>query len=507
MSAQSLSMKPEAAPLLLMQGITKRYGGAEALRRVDFQAYAGEIHALVGENGAGKSTLMKILAGAVARDGGQIWLDGRRIELQGPASARRLGIRVVYQDFSLVPDITVGENLVLGRWPAHPRGIVDWKACYAKAEQLLAAIGFHLDVRRPLSTLRVAEKQMLEIAKAVAEQPRLLILDEPTAVLEEEETRQLFSVIKSLKEAGTGIIYISHRLDEVFALADRVTVLKDGEIVTTLATVETDKDQLIKLMVGRALSEIYPRREGRRGRPVIEVRNLSIGPRVHDVNFTLHEGEIVGFAGLVGSGRTEVAKCIFGADRLSGGQILIDGKPIALRSPREAIARGIALLTEDRKKDGLLLDLSVGLNISVASLSRLSRFGVLAKKRESDAVGTVMRKLSVRPPDPQRLVRQMSGGNQQKVALAKWLMTESRVIILDQPTWGVDVGTMVEIYNFVAELADRGKAIMLISCVLPEILGLSDRVIVMRDGTTVAELDKAEATEEGILSQAMGVAQ
>jgi ABC-type sugar transport system ATPase subunit len=499
--------KDSANPTLLsMRNISKHYGATRALQAVDFDTNAGEIHALVGENGAGKSTLMKILAGAISKDSGDIRLGGKKIELHEPVDAHRHGIRVVYQDFSLFPNITVGENLMVGRWSSNVPGLVNWKECYSQAEEILEAVGFRLDVRKPLSSLRVAEKQMLEIAKAVSEQPRILILDEPTSVLEDEETQQLFQVIKSLKQAGTGVIYISHRLDEIFSLADRVTVLKDGKVVETKIISGTNKEELIKLMVGRDLGELYPTRVCKKGRPVLEVRNLASGMHFHDVNFKLHEGEIVGFAGLVGSGRTEVAKCIFGAEHFTG-EIMLNGKPVIFKSPKEAIANGIAFLTEDRKKDGLFLNISVGHNIAAACLPRYSKLGVLTEQKESISVREVMNKLSVKPGDPKKLVRQLSGGNQQKVTLAKWLLTDSKVIILDQPTWGVDVGTMVEIYRFISELAAKGKAIILISCVLPEILGLSDRVVIMRDGTTVAELDKTEATEEKILFHAMGVDQ
>lgn len=348
---------------------------------------------------------------------------------------------------------------------------------------------------------------MLEIAKAVADQPKILILDEPTAVLEDEEVQQLFKVIRAAKGAGTAIIYISHRLDEVFELADRVTILKDGEMVNSLKTAMTNKEELVKLMVGRDLGEMYPKRVSKKGQPLLEVRNLNCGGKFHTVNFTLHEGEIIGFAGLVGSGRTEVAKCIFGAERFSSGEIFLEGKPVSFKSPGQAIANGIAFLTEDRKKDGLFLDVSIGQNIAAASLPRFNKFGLMAKKKESIVVSDVIQKLGVKPADPGRLVKHLSGGNQQKIAFAKWLLTDSKVIILDQPTWGVDVGTMMEIYKFIAELADRGKAVMLISCVLPEIIGLSDRVIIMREGTTVAELQKTEATEENILAHAIGVSQ
>lgn len=503
-----MSKESPIPAVLSMDDISKHYGATKALHHVNFYVYAGEVHALVGENGAGKSTLMKIISGAIKKDSGEIRLNGEKINIHEPSEAQRKGIRVVYQDFSLFPNITVAENLIAGNWSKGIiPGLVNWKDCNARAEQLLKRIGFQIDVRRRLGSLRVAEKQMLEIAKAVADNPKILILDEPTAVLEDEEVHQLFNVIRAAKGAGTAIIYISHRLDEVFELSDRVTVLKDGEVVSSLKTVATNKEELIKLMVGRDLGEIYPHRTSQKARPLLEVRNLNCDGKFHHVNFTLHEGEIIGFAGLVGSGRTEVAKCIFGADRFSGGEILLEGKPVSLKSPAKAIANGIAFLTEDRKKDGLFLDVNIGQNIIAPSLARFNKFGVMARKKESAAISNMIKKLGVKPADPSRLVRYLSGGNQQKIALAKWLLTDSKVIILDQPTWGVDVGTMMEIYHFIAEMADKGKAVMLISCVLPEIIGLSDRIIVMREGTTVAELEKAEATEENILAHAMGVSQ
>jgi ribose transport system ATP-binding protein len=494
---------------LQMQGISKSYDGTQALREVDFSAAIGEVHAIVGENGAGKTTLVKILAGALERDAGEILLDGKPVELGTPLRARRLGVRAVHQEFSLVPHLTVTENILMGQMPTgRLKWWVDWPRAYGRAEEILQEIGFTgISVRTPVSRLSVSHQQMVEIAKAVAERPRILILDEPSAVLSQEELKRLFALIQTLKVESTLILYISHRLDEVFEVADRITVLKDGELVGTVPSQETDQGQLIKMMVGRTLGEIYPRRHIEPGEEILSVKGLSQEGSFADVSFSLARGEILGLFGLVGSGRTQVARCIFGAEPPTSGEIRLEGKVIRPKSPRDAMKAGIALLTEDRKRDGLVMSCPIRDNVSLATMQQVSRWGFLDRREQDAQVQSEVQELDIRPAQIGRLVRTLSGGNQQKVVLAKWLLSQARVLMLDEPTRGVDVATKVEIYHIVGDLADRGIGILFISSELPEILGMSDRALVIREGRLVGEFTRAEASEENLLASAAGVIQ
>ncbi len=494
---------------LLMRGISKSYDGTQALRGVTFSARLGEVHAIVGENGAGKSTLIKVLSGAVRHDAGEILIDGKPVSLDSPLHAHQAGIRAVYQEFSLVPHLTVTENILLGQMPqGRVRGWVDWAAAHRRAQAILDELGFTgIDVRTPVSRLSVSHQQMVEIAKAVAERPRILILDEPSAVLSQEELKRLFALMQQLKSASTLILYISHRLNEVFEVADRITVLKDGELVGTVRPQDTDEGQLIKMMVGRTLGEFYPRREAKLGEEILAVRGLSREGVFTDISFSLARGEILGLFGLVGSGRTQVARSIFGAEPADAGEILLEGRPVWVRSPREAVQLGIALLTEDRKRDGLVLSCSIRDNVSLTTLPQVTHWGFLNRRQMDARVQRQIQELAIRPPQMQRLVRQLSGGNQQKVALAKWLLTQAKVLILDEPTRGVDVATKVDIYRIMSGLADRGVGILLISSELPEILGMSDRVLVMREGRLVGEFTRAQASEESLLACAAGLLQ
>lgn len=494
---------------LRMQDISKIYDGTHALRGVTFSADLGEVHAIVGENGAGKSTLIKVLSGAVKCDTGHILVGGEPVSPDSPLHAHRAGIRAVYQEFSLVSHLTVTENILLGQMPrGRLRGWVDWAAAHRHATEILADLGFTgINVRTPVSQLSVSHQQMVEIAKAVAAKPRVLILDEPSAVLSQEELKRLFALMQQLKAASTLILYISHRLNEVFEVADRITVLKDGELVGTLRPHDTDEGQLIKMMVGRTLGEFYPRRETRPGEEVLSVHGLSRAGAYADISLSLARGEVVGLFGLVGSGRTQVARSIFGAEPPNAGEVRLAGNLIRLRSPREAVQSGIALLTEDRKRDGLVLSCSIRDNVSLATLPQVSRLGFLNRRQLDARVMSQVQELAIRPPQIQRLVRQLSGGNQQKVALAKWLLAQARVLILDEPTRGVDVATKVDIYHIMSDLAGRGVGILLISSELPEILGMSDRVLVMREGRLVGEFTRAQASEESLLACAAGLLQ
>jgi ABC-type sugar transport system ATPase subunit len=494
---------------LQMGGISKSYDGTQALREVDFSAAIGEVHAIVGENGAGKTTLVKILAGALERDAGQILLDGKPVELDTPLRARRLGIRAVHQEFSLVPHVTVTENILMGQMPTgRLKWWVDWPGAHRRAEEILQEIGFTgINVRTPVSRLSVSHQQMVEIAKAVAERPRILILDEPSAVLSQEELKRLFALIQTLKEESRLILYISHRLDEVFEVADRITVLKDGELVGTVHSQEADQGQLIKMMVGRTLGEIYPRRHTQPGEEILSVKGLSREGSFADISFSLTRGEILGLFGLVGSGRTQVARCIFGAEPSTSGEIRLEGMTINPKSPRDAVNAGIALLTEDRKRDGLVMSCSIRDNVSLATMQQVSRWGFLDRRQQDAQVQSEVQELDIRPAQIRRLVRTLSGGNQQKVVLAKWLLSQAKVLMLDEPTRGVDVATKVEIYHIIGDLAERGVGILFISSELPEILGMSDRALVMREGHLVGEFTRAEASEESLLASAAGVIQ
>ena len=494
---------------LVMRHISKSFDGTQALKNVDFSARLGEVHAISGENGAGKSTLVKILSGALPYDKGEICLAGKPIELGSPVRARQLGIYAVYQEFSLIPHLTIAENILLGQMPASRLpGVVDWNKAYSLAEDILQRIGFvGIDVRKTVRQLSVSHQQMVEIAKAVADQRKILILDEPSAVLSQEELKRLFTLVRQLKQQGTIILYISHRLDEVFEIADRITVLKDGQLVGTVKPEESDQNQLIKMMVGRSLGEIFPVRQPPSGEVALEVKKLAQKESFSDITFSLRQGEILGMFGLVGSGRTQVARSIFGADRFTSGEILLNGQPIRPKSPREAVSAGIALLTEDRKRDGLVMNCTIRDNASLASYPLLSKWGVINRRKQASEVKKLVQDLDVRPPLLDRLASHLSGGNQQKLVLAKWLLTHARVLILDEPTRGVDVATKVEIYHIIDDLANDGMGILLISSELPEILGMSDRALVMREGRLVGEFARAEATEERLLASAAGVSQ
>jgi ABC-type sugar transport system ATPase subunit len=493
-------------PRLEMRGIGKRYDATVALHGVDLVVQPGEIHAIAGENGAGKSTLIKILAGAVARGAGTIKIDGVETELPSPHAARQAGIRVVYQEFSLVPHLSVAENILLGQLPSRAGGMwIDWKATARRASAALDSLGFDVpDVRRPVKSLPVSQRQMVEIAKAMLERPRILVLDEPSAVLSGGDLDRLFNAVRALRDAGTTVLYVSHRLDEVFQIASRITVLKDGGLVGTVDSASIDQPGLVRMMVGRDLAEIYPPRNASVGAPVLQVRNLSRSRVFSDVSFDLAPGEILGVFGLVGSGRTDVVRAIFGADA-STGQMTLDGRPYRPRSPGDALSRGIAMLSEDRARDGLVLQLSLRDNLSLAAFPRMSRLGVISQSQQHALVADEIAEVGIRAPSINAMVRRLSGGNQQKVVVGKWLLRGARVLLLDEPTRGVDVGAKAEIYRIIASLAERGKAILLVSSELPEILGMSDRILVMRGGRLVGEFSRSGATEERLLAVAAGV--
>ena len=464
---------------------------------------AGQVHALLGENGAGKSTLIKILSGAYTRDEGEILFEGQPVDIRTPADAERLGISTIYQEFNLTQHMTIAENIFLGHLPKKA-GRVDWSTVRRRSRELLDSLDVGLDVDMLTGSLTVAQQQMVEIAKALNRNTRVLIMDEPSAVLGERDIERLFDVVRRLQASGIGIVYISHRLKEIFELADEVTVLKDGRYVDTRRVADVTMDDLVRLMVGRDLVDVFPKRRTKPGEVVLEVSGLAQPKLARDVSFSVRSGEIVSLAGITGSGRTEVARVIFGADKATSGQMRLGGQPYRPRSPRDAINHGVALVNEDRKKEGLLLKLQVFFNITVSGLDRLARYRVLRLKEEKSLVAKWIESLRIKTPGQNFMVVNMSGGNQQKVVLARWLSLGIKVFIMDEPTRGIDVGSKAEIYQIMSDLAEQGVAIIMISSELPEVLGMSDRVIVMREGRTVKEINRAEATEELVMQYAVG---
>jgi len=489
--------------LLEMSGIGKTFPGVKALEGVNLTVREGQIHALLGENGAGKSTLIKILSGAYSRDEGEIRFEGEPVEIKAPSDAERLGISTIYQEFNLTPNMTIAENIFLGHLPTRA-GVVDWATVRERSRELLDSLDVHLPVDTLTGTLPVAQQQMVEIAKALNRNTRVLVMDEPSAVLGERDIENLFSVVRRLQASGIGIVYISHRMKEIFELADEVTVLKDGRYVGTRQVADVAMDELVRMMIGRDLEDVYPVRRTEPGAVVLKVSHLAQEHLARDVSFELRAGEIIGFAGITGSGRTEVARVVFGADRATAGEMELFGKPYRPRSPRDAIDHGVALVTEDRKRQGLLLKLQVYVNTTISGLDRLSRFGLLRLKDEQKLVNRWITNLRIKTPSPEFMVVNMSGGNQQKVVLARWLSLGIKVFIMDEPTRGIDVGSKAEIYQIMADLAEQGVAIIMISSELPEVLGMSDRVLVMREGRMVKELARHEATEEVVMQHAVG---
>ena len=480
------------SPALEMRHISKTFPGVRALRDVSLQAWPGEVLALMGENGAGKSTLMKVLSGAYLADaGGEILVGGKPLAIDGPAAARRAGIAIIYQELALAPNLTVAENIYLGA-ELRRGGRVYRAAMEAACAPVLARLGAPFGPRAQVGSLSVAEQQMVEIARALHGRSRILVLDEPTTALSARETERLFALIGTLRAEGVALIYISHRMEEVYALADRVTVLRDGVSVGTLTREQLTADAIVRMMVGRDLSSFYLKQhadDARTAPVVLEVDGLTDGGRrVHPASFTLHAGEVLGIAGLVGAGRTELARLIFGADRAEAGRVSLDGRPLAIASPRDALDAGIAYLTEDRKGLGLFLDMSCGENINLGVIGRDARFGRLNLRRGRERALAAFRAMRVRAPGPLVNVGSLSGGNQQKVLLGRLLEAEPRVLILDEPTRGVDVGAKSEIYRLIDAQAQRGLGVVVISSDLPEIIGICDRVLVMREGRLVGEV-------------------
>ena len=485
-------------PVLQMQGISKTFPGVRALDHVSLDVRPGEVLALMGENGAGKSTLMKVLAGAHQPDGGEILLDGQAVTLDTPQKAMELGVGIIYQEFNLVPHLSVAENIFLGREPRGPAGFINAGKMRDDARQIMESLGSHIDVRTPAGRLQVAQMQMVEIAKATSRQARVIAMDEPSATLTEHELENLWRLIRKLKADGVGIVYISHRMEEVFAISDRVTVLRDGRSVGTKDIGDVTPRELVQMMVGRPVEDTFPKEVAPQGAPLLEVRGLTRKGVLHDINLTVHAGEVVALAGLVGAGRTEIARCIFGADKFDAGEIRLNGKTLRLTSPRDAIHAGIGMVTEDRKVQGLVLDLSVRANTSLAALTTLASGGFINRGRENEVAQEYVTSLGTRTPTIEQRVRNLSGGNQQKVVLSKWLFTHSKLLIMDEPTRGIDVGAKAEIYRLMNRLTADGIGILMISSELPEVLGMADRILVIREGRIAGEMGRAEATQERI---------
>ncbi len=491
-------------PLLQMKNITKRFPGVLAVDNVTFEVERGEVHALVGENGAGKSTLMKILSGVHQPDGGEIIFKGAAVEFGSPKQAQNAGITTIHQELNQIPMLTVTENIFLGS--EITRGpLIHWSEMHRQARELLAKLHLNVDPRVWVNTLGVGQQQMVEVAKALHHRSDIIIMDEPTAALSLNEIADLFDIIRELKANGVAVVYISHHLDEAFEICDRITVLRDGQHISTQPTETLDMDGLIRLMVGRALEEQMPKEQAERGKALLRVEGLNQGTRLKDISFSAYAGEILGVAGLVGAGRTELLRALFGADPIDSGDISIDGQQVHIGNPRDAIRHGMALLTEDRKHQGLVLGLSTRENISISVLPSLTRNGILVdKKRERALANEYVESMSIKISDLEQLVKNLSGGNQQKVVLSKWMATQPRILMFDEPTRGIDVGAKVEIYKLMNALVQQGVAIIMVSSELPEILSMSDRVMVIHQGGIAGILDRSEATQESIMEYATG---
>ncbi|WP_327248318.1 sugar ABC transporter ATP-binding protein [Streptomyces sp. NBC_01320] len=496
--------EPDATPVLALEEVSKSFGAVRALRGVSLRLYAGEAHALAGENGAGKSTLIKALAGVHRPDTGTVLLDGSPVEFHGPADARDAGVAVIYQEPTLFPDLSVAENIFVGRQPTRSFGRVDHRAVKQAAADLFARLGVDLDPEQPARGLSIADQQLVEIAKALSFDARVLIMDEPTAALTGSEVSRLFGVVRTLREQGAAVLFISHRLEEIFELCQRVTTLRDGTWISSEPLAGLTEDDLVRRMVGRDLDELYPKQETETGEPALTVRRLTREGVFTDVSFEVRRGEIVGLAGLVGAGRSEVARAVFGVDRWDGGEVEVLGRKLKPGAPSLAMAAGLALVPEDRRAQGLVMDMSIERNIGLTGFAETTRAGLMNRRAERDRAVDWAVKLQVKYARLADVVGTLSGGNQQKVVLAKWLATAPQVLIVDEPTRGIDVGTKAEVHRLLSSLAAEGVAVLMISSDLPEILGMADRVLVMHEGRLAAEIPRAEATEETVMAAATG---
>jgi rhamnose transport system ATP-binding protein len=504
--ARGQEEQSDGRPAVELRGITKQFAAVQALRGIDLELRGGQVHAVVGENGAGKSTVVKVLAGVHRPDLGEVLVDGEPVVLHSPADARDRGIAVIYQEPTLFPDLDVAENVFMGRHPRGRLGRVDWPRMYREVGELLASLGVRLNPRIPVQGLSVADQQLVEIAKALSLDARVLVMDEPTAALSAREVDDLFAIVRRLRDRGVAVLFVSHRLDEVFELADQVTVLRDGAHVVTAPAGELTTDQVVRHMVGRQLDTLFPKEAAEIGGPVLEVRGLSRVGAFEDISFELHRGEILGCAGLVGAGRTELARALFGIDRPDSGRVLVGGNEVHIRSPAAAMAHGIAYVPEDRHQQGLVLEFGIADNVVLPILGRVSRLGILRRRRARSLARDYTERLRVRSTGLDQLAGALSGGNQQKVVLAKWLTTNPEILLLDEPTRGIDIGAKAEVHRIISRLAADGLAILLISSELQEVLAASDRVLVFHQGRLAGVFARDEATEERLMFAATGQA-
>ncbi|GHU82918.1 putative ribose/galactose/methyl galactoside import ATP-binding protein 1 [Clostridia bacterium] len=492
-----------AEELFRMEGISKSFPGVKALDNVSFSVNKGEVHGLVGENGAGKSTLMKVMTGVYHADAGEIYIEGKKVSIRSISDAHALGISIIFQELQLCPHMTVADNIFIGR-PPRKYALISDREMHAEAKKILDDLGIDINTHAVVRTLSVAQQQMVEIAKAISYDARILVLDEPTATLTEREIAQLFEIIRRLQAKGVGMVYISHRMEELSQICERASVLRDGQYIGTRNLKEITLGELVNMIVGRSLEDKYPRYERTIGEVVLEAKNVRRGNKVNLSHLSVRKGEILGISGLVGAGRTEIMRCIFGADRADHMELTMEGKPIRVKSVGQAIAHGIGYATEDRKYDGLALNLDVQYNTNMAHLRQLSRFGFINDKAGAANAEKYRKLLRTKTPNLRQLCRNLSGGNQQKVVLSKWLCNDVKVLIVDEPTRGIDVGAKFEVYELFNRLSDRGVAIIMISSELPEILGMSDRVLVIHEGAVNGELDAKKTTQEEILYLAAG---
>lgn len=497
-----MKKKTEDKHILEMENVSKTFPGVKALNNIHFNLKKGEVHALVGENGAGKSTLLKILAGAYKKDTGVIKLDGAKVEITDPKQALDIGISVIYQEFNLIPNLSIAENIFIGRAPLKHKAFVDFLKLYRQAESYLNKIGMKRNPKTLVSQLSVAEQQMVEIAKSLSFSAKILIMDEPTSALTESEKETLFKIIRELKEKEVSIIFISHIIDEVLEISNRITVLRDGNYVDTVNAADTNPRKIVQMMVGRELKDFYPKIAVKRGQVVLEVKKLTKKSKYEDISFQLHEGEVLGFAGLVGSGRAQVMRGIFGIETPDSGEVLIKGKSVKTKSLFETIKMKMGFVPEDRREEGLILSRSVKDNINITKLIDINFHGFVKQKEEENIANEYCKQLKIRTPNNKQIVQNLSGGNQQKIVIAKWLAIHPKILILDDPTRGIDVGAKNEIYSLINNLAKEKIGIILISSELPEILNISDRILVMREGKITGELTRKEATQEKIMQLA-----
>jgi ribose transport system ATP-binding protein len=489
--------------ILQAEAIDKSYPGVHALDHVDFDLYEGEVHALLGENGAGKSTFMKIISGSLRKDSGRISLRGQEVEIVSPMHARELGIGMVYQELSVIPGLSVVENIFLGRLPRRKSfGIVDWPEAKSQARGILDDLGVDIDPEERVGNLGMGEQQLTEIAKALSMNVQILLLDEPSSALSDEERERLFNILRGLQEKGVAVIYVSHRLAEVPQIGQRVTVLRDGKKISTLPVDQADEATLIRMMVGRELGEQFPKAEIQRDRELLRIQGLTVKGVLNDLSLSLHEGEILGVFGVLGAGRTDFARALFGIDPIDGGEVFLDGRKVEISSPSKAIELGLGYLTEDRK-DGLVPRLSIPANITLASLKKMCRLGFLKHDEERMSAQKYVEELNIHTPRLSQRIEFLSGGNQQKVALAKWLCSQAKILIFDEPTRGIDVGAKVEVFRLMNDLAKEGVGIIMISSEMPEVLGMADRILVMAGGSFVAEYERGQASQEDLMRDAV----